>query len=324
MIRLNCEIRIGNYKFTYVNNVVIRKSYDTYTDTAVITMPNKFKDTNDNILEIFNVGDEIEIKLGYYPELITRFKGYLTKKLPGSPAVFECQDEAWKLKKQGLSNYSKLGISLETLISDNYSGTYEVEDVEVGDWQIQKSSTLIDVFEKLKDLYGLFSYFEDETLKVKFKTSIINETINKLSYQYNIIDGNLQYTEGKDVDAVSYYASKQDDGTLLESFAYYDSDNVIKISTTNPGGTLNKFSIPNQTQSNLNTLAAQRLPNLYYTGTSGSITAFGKPIFNIGDKLQLIDEKYTERNGIFAVKSIVDDFGINGYRQIIEPDTELT
>lgn len=324
MIRLNCEITIGNYRFTYVNNVIINKSYDTYTDTAFITMPNKFKDTNDNILEIFQTGDAVEIKLGYYPELITRFKGYLTKKVPGSPAIFECQDEAWKLKKQGLNNYSKTGITLETLIKDNYSGKYEIEDVEIGDWQIQKGSTLIDVFEELKNL-GLFSYFENEILKIKFKTSIINETIKKLSYQYNIIDGeNLKYIEANEIDVVSYGVSKQDDGSLIEAFAYYDENNEAKVQLTNPGGTLNKLSIPNQTQSNLNKLVLRRLPNLYYTGTIGSITTFGKPVFNIGDKLELIDSKYTERNGTFAVRSITDEFGINGYRQTLDIDTKLT
>ena len=99
MIRLNCEIIIGKYRFTYVNQVTINKSYDTFTDTATIVMPNKFKDTNDNLLEIFNEGDAVEIKLGYYPDLTTRFKGYLVKKVPNSPAVFECEDEAYKLKK---------------------------------------------------------------------------------------------------------------------------------------------------------------------------------------------------------------------------------
>jgi len=308
-----------------VNRATINKSYDTFTDTATIVMPNKFKDTNDNMLEIFNEGDAVEIKLGYYPDLITRFKGYLTKKVPGSPAIFQCEDEAWKLKKKGLINYSELGISLNDLIKANYSGTYEVEDVELGDWQIQKGATLIDVFEELKSKYGLFSYFEDEILKIKFKTSIINEITKKLDFQYNIIDGeNLQYIKANEIDVVSYGVSKQDDGTLIEAFAYYDENNAAKVQTTNPGGTLNKLDIPGQSQSNLNKLALRRLPNLYYTGTIGSITIFGKPLFNIGDRAELTDNKYTERNGIFTVKSIIDDFGINGYRQILELDQELT
>lgn len=324
MIRLNCEITIGNYRFTYVNNVTISKSYDTYTDMATITMPNKFKDTNDNILDIFSEGDAVEIKLGYYPELITRFKGYLTKKVPGSPVIFECQDEAWKLKKQSLGNYSKTGITLETLIKDNYSGKYEVEDVEIGDWQIQKGSTLIDIFEEIKDL-GLFSYFEDEILKIKFKTSIINEVTHKLSYQWNVIDGeNLRYIKANEIDVVSYGISKQDDGSLVEAFAYYDEDNNAKVQTTNPGGNLNKLSLPGQTQTNLNKLVLRRLPNLYYTGTIGNITTFGKPAFNIGDRAEIIDQKYTERNGFFAVKSIIDEFGVTGYRQTLQIDTKLT
>ena len=323
MIILNCEIIIGNYKFTYVNQVTINKSYDTFTDTATIILPNKFKDTNDNLLSIFNEGDAVEIKLGYYPDLITRFKGYLVKKVPNSPAIFQCEDEAYKLKKTSLANYSKTGITLDTLISDNYSGTYECEDVNIGDWQIQKGSTLLDVFKELKEL-GLFSYFEDEILKIKWKSSITNDVTKKLDFQYNIIDGeNLQYIQANEIDVVSYVKSPQSDGSLIESFAYYDENNVAKVQATNPGGTLNMFRSPDQTQKQTDNLALKRLPKLYYTGTVGNITIFGKPIFNIGDKAQLIDNKFTERNGVFTVKSIQDDFGVNGYRQTLALDQKL-
>ena len=324
MIKLNCEIIIGNYKFTYVNRVTINKSYDTFTDTALITLPNKFKDENADLLEIFEEGDIVEIKLGYYPELITRFKGYLTKKVPNSPAIFQCEDEAWQLKKQSLANYSELDVTLEELISANYSGEFDVEDVNIGDWQIQKGTTLIDVFEELKKI-GLFSYFEDEILKIKWKSSITNETTNKLDFQWNIIEGNnLRYIKANEIDVVSYGVSKQDDGTLLESFAYYDADNVAVVALTNPGGTLNKYSIPNSTQANLDKIVLRRLPNLYYTGTIGSIQLFGKPVFNIGDKAELTDRKFKERNGTFSTKSITDEFGIDGYRQLVEIDQELT
>lgn len=322
-MRLNCEILIGSYRFKWVNNVTIRKNYETYTDTATITMPNQLREDNKYILDEFNEGDVVEIKLGYYPELVTRFKGYLARKVAGNPAIFECEDESWKLKKQGLAEYSKTNITLDTLIKDNYTGAYEVVDCKIGDWQISEGSTLLQVFDELKN-FGLFAYFEDEVLKVKNKSSIINETVRELSFQRNIIEGSeLKFIKASDVAVISYGESKQDNGTVIKSYAYFDAENNIKQTTVKPAGTLNKLSIPSLTQSELDTLVVRRLPNLYHTGAIGSITTFGTPEFNLGDKVKLTDDRYNDKDGTYSTKGIEINFGINGYRQTIEIDTKL-
>lgn len=322
MMILNSDIIIGKYRFKWVSEVTIRKSYETYTNTATITMPNQLRTKNQYILDEFNEGDEVEIRLGYKPNLTTVFVGYLARKVSGNPAIFECEDESWKLKKVGLAEYSKVGITLDTLLKDNYTGAYECEDAIIGDFQIAEGSTLLQVFDELKN-FGFFSYFENGVLKVKNKSSIINEVTHELSFQKNICEGSeLKFIKADDISVVSYVESKQSDGTVLKSYAYYEG-NVIKNTTSKPVGTLNTFSTPGNNQDTIDKLAVRRLPNLYHTGSIGSITTFGSPIIEIGDKVKITDERFSDKNGTYAVKNIDINFGMNGYRQTLEIDTKL-
>ena len=108
---LICEISIGAYRFNYVTDLRIKESWDTFTNTATIVLPNKFRDKNKTIVaglnNVFKRGDRVEIKVGYFPTLQKRFMGFVSKIKPDSPLEIECEDRMWLLKQKNISSKIK-------------------------------------------------------------------------------------------------------------------------------------------------------------------------------------------------------------------------
>lgn len=319
MLRLNSEIIIGNLKFTFVTNVQINKSWETLTDTATIILPNNIRLKNQQIKDVIKINDSVTIKLGYFPNLVTRFTGYVSSIIPESPLKIRCEDESFKLKQQFLESYSKKPVTLETLIKDNYIGEVNVADADLGGFSIAKGSTLIQVLQELRTTYKLYSWFRDGVLNVGLPFDGTG-TIKKFGFQRNIIDGsNLIYTSDSDLQTVAYGISIQSNGSKIELYTYYENGQ-IKTSTTNPGGNLNTMKIPGLSALKLTELLERWLPNLHYTGYKGSFTTFGEPIVDHGDIAEITDLKYLEKNGKYLIKAVSINFGVDGYRQEITLD----
>lgn len=322
MIRLNSEITIGNLRFTFVTNLQINKSWETLTDTAIIELPNKITRKNQQIKDIIKVNDQVTIKLGYHPNLVTRFTGYVSKIVPESPLKVMCEDEAFKLKQEFLESYSKKPVTLETLIKDNYSGEIKVSDCDLGGFSIEKGSTMIQVLQELQTTYKLYSYFRNGILNVGLPYDGTGVT-KQFKFQRNIIDGsNLQLTDESELQTVAYGISTLSDGSKIELYTYYENGQ-IKTSEKNPGGNLNTMKIPGLSKAKLTTLLERWLPNLHYTGFQGSFETFGEPIVDHGDFAEISDLKFPEKDGKYLIKSIVISFGINGYRQNITLDRKI-
>jgi len=319
MLRLNSEITIGILKFTFVANCQINSSWETLTDTAIISLPNNIKSKNVQIKDIIKVNDEVTIKLGYFPNLVTRFTGYVSKLVPESPLKVMCEDESFKLKQSYLESYSKKRVSLNTLITDNYSGEVNVSDADLGGFSIEKGSTLIQVLQELRTTYKLRSWFRDGVLNVGVPYTGEGST-HKFGFQRNIIDGsNLIATNDSDLKTVAYGVIAQKDGSKIELYTFYENGQ-IKTSTTNPGGNLNTMKIPGINRTKLTSLLERWLPNLHYSGYQGSFVTFGEPVIKHGDIAEIEDLKFPEKNGKYLAKGVQIDFGLNGYRQTVELD----
>jgi len=322
MLRLNSEITIGNLKFTFVTNCEINSSWESLTDTAVISLPNNIRSRNIQIKDIIKVNDPVIIKLGYYPNLVTRFTGYVSKLIPDSPLKVMCEDEAFKLKQQFLESYAKKRVSLKTLIEDNYKGVINVADADLGGFSISKGSTMMQVLQELLSTYKLNSWFRDGVLNTGLPYDG-NGVTKSFKFQKNIIDGSdLAIIDEAELKNIAYGVSQRSDGTKIELYTFYENGK-IKTSETNPSGNLNTMSIPGLTKEKLTTLLERWLPNLYYTGYKGSFTTFGEPVVNHGDFAQIEDLKFPEKNGKYLIKSVNVSFGLNGYRQNIELDSKV-
>jgi hypothetical protein len=315
MFRLNSEITIGNLKFNFVTNLQIKKSWETLTDTAMIELPNKLYLKNTQIKDIIKVNDPVTIKIGYFPDLITRFTGYVSKVVPDSPLKIMCEDEAFKLKQISIKSYSKNNVTLQQLITDNYSGEVNIVDANLGAFRIS-NATLIQVLQEIRNKYKLYSWFRDGVLYsgVPF---IEPGDVKKFHFQRNVISHNLEWQDEEDLKTIAHGVSKQSDGKTLELYVYY-KDGVITTTETKPFGNLNTMKIPNVSRTRLEELLKRWLPNLTYTGYKGSFECFGLPIVNHGDVARLKDLKFPERDGDYLIRSVTIDFGQKGYRQNVE------
>src|SRR3990167_4649103 len=167
MKRLATEITVGKYRFTYVNLMEINSSWDTFTDTATIILPNKFRQKNKTIVvgadNVFKRGDVVTIKIGYFPNLFTRFQGYVSRIKPDSPLILECEDEMWKLKQVNLKSkqFDAAGTTIKDVVSyaaASFTGEIEYDDptAKIGAFHIDNKGFVnaVTVFEVLKDQFG--------------------------------------------------------------------------------------------------------------------------------------------------------------------------
>lgn len=326
MRRLYSHITIGDFVFKFVTNVSIALSRETFTDTAVIELPNRIKDKQTGnrryITDYIKVNDPVTIKLGYYPNLYTRFTGYVSGVTPDSPMRIKCEDESFKLKQKTVGPYSASDTTLSALLSDLYDGVTDITDATIGDIRIDQYATLVNVFDDLKRRFGIRSYFVDGVLTV-FKEPKDSGTDRALSFQENIISHSLEFQDSEALNVISHGVSEQSDGTKIERYAFYDSTGSVKVQSLKPAGTLNTFKWPDITEAALDEIITRRLPNLYYSGIKGNLTTFGYEPIEHGDNVVLSDNEYEEREGTYKVKAVNIDFGQSGYRQTVELDAKV-
>lgn len=320
MLRLYSKITIGDLVFDYVTDIRILSSWDTLTDTAEITLPTNITNKdNAYIKDIIKVQDAVKIELGYYPNLTTRFIGYVSKVIPESPLKVMCEDESFKLKLQNIDKYSAKNVTLEKLITDNYSGTVSIVDANLGNFRIDRVS-MIKVLQEIKNKYKIYSWFRDGILYSGLAYNPEAGESYNFSFQKNIIEGSeLVKLDESELNTVAHGISTQKDGTKIEVYSYYENGEIV-TSTGNPGGDVNTLSIPNKTKAQLTELTERWLPNLYYSGFKGRFETFGEPAVNHGDVAVIEDLKFPEKNGNYVIKSVMIEFGQGGYRQIIELD----
>lgn len=188
------------YEFTYVKNVEINSSYKSLTDTATIVMPKKvytdtkgfdqslFKNANGEektIHDFFKIENYIEIFLGYDGDYKPAFRGYITGVQSDVTATISCEDAMYAFKKVKAVKDDDVQNSKDTLNAVATNPTTNVDsfnpktffekrmkelkfpfkinalDEELGNIMINRSHSLAQVFEMLKDK-GIFTYFKTE------------------------------------------------------------------------------------------------------------------------------------------------------------------
>ena len=310
-----------NFDISLVSEVIIKTSRESYTDTAIIRFPNKLRSSS-SALDKINIGDKVEIYLGYYPRLIKEFTGYINFYNPDSPLEIQLEDQSFLLKRIALPATILQGTTVKALIEQFYSGPTQILDAEIGDIRIAENATLVKVLDLLKSKYGIISYFQDGILYVNADLTIDNtERVYLVHEQKNTPAGasNLQFQKNNDIPIVSHGVSIQRDGTTIELFATY-VDNVlnsdIRVTDIKPIGTLNTIKVPDLSRDALEGLIRRRLPRLFYTGVTGEVVTFGYPSMRHGDTIHYVDDRTPQRNGYYRLIAVTKEFTISrGYKQ---------
>lgn len=316
MKRLTSIIEIGDLKFNYVNKVEVNTSYETYTDTAIIKIPNNIKYEGKSIVigsnsTIFKLGDKVSISLGYDFNYQVVFEGYLAKVNTSNTIELHCEDAMYLFKRATYSKSFK-SVNLSDLIDfmlADISSEIKLNitiDVELGKFYID-SATGTQVFEELKDTYGINSFVRDGELFVGLSYSgDVDYAVEKeFVFQNQIISDSL------------VYKSEEERKVKLKATSINDKNEKIEYTMGDSAGETVEIFAYDLTEDDLKTFAEASIVKNRFSGFEGSFITFGNPLVRHGDKVKLIDLKYPERNGTYIVKSVKTTFGLNGFRQEI-------
>ena len=108
MKAISVYIQLNNITLQFCESFLVESSWDTFTDTAQIVVPNViFKSETNNATvgldTLLQKGDPVEIRAGYNKapdQLETIFKGFISKVKTGTLIVIGCEDSMYALKQK--------------------------------------------------------------------------------------------------------------------------------------------------------------------------------------------------------------------------------
>jgi hypothetical protein len=323
MLQLKSKITINNnIVFDFVNEVDIFSSWQNLTDKCKITVPRKLSFNGKPIViglnSIFQRGQPIKVELGYDDDIKTAFTGYLSKIDPRLPLVFECEDEMYQLKKNNLPNLSYASVNLSTLLKDIIPSTVTYKatlEQNLGKLRISSNATTAQILDYLRTNCGIYSFFRDRVLYIGLPYVPALRKNFTFTMEKNVIHNEMEYMRKEDVQIKVRGVSI--DGENKKHEYYYPSQ-------TSPGQQIDMHY--NNLDSASLQLQTQRFYNSFkFEGWSGNFTTFGAPYVNHGDGVQFKSSVLPEYDlGIYLVKSVHRNFGMNGYKQKIEPSQRIS
>jgi hypothetical protein len=277
-----------------------------------------------------------------------QFSGYINKISARVPVEIECEDEMWKLKQIQAPNklFSGSTYTVKSMITEMLKDhpEYTVTDggfaTSIGDFRVQNES-VAQVLERLRNEGAIYSYFRNKELRVTaivYDPQVIQDNQHVFEFEENIISDSLEYTRKDDLNiAIKAYTQG------IESVTGSNADGTNKkkrkrievlVGKVEKNGVVSFGEIANdksffgdvikrpffqaKTKQDLIKQAAATLPKYYYTGFRGNFTTFGKPTMSHGHAVILRSKKIKERQGVFAVKSVITEYGMRGFRQRIQ------
>lgn len=353
-LRLNTKITFyktngAEISFPFVNDCETDESYEHLTDTFKMTLPTKLEHKGRNLFgldnPIFEIGDRVKVELGYFPNLITVFEGWLTNVSAKIPMVITCEDDMWLLKNSVVTFPSKENqkfittskkkgkplahpryvgpaITLKKLLSECFAqGASDLDftcpDVNLGLFRVSNAS-IAKVLEELRNKYGLYSYFRGGKLYCGLPSNAADTITKKFVFNKNqenaiIDDSSLEFQQAKDI-SIKIVAKLMGANNTWEEVTVGDTD-----------GAQRSFFLywdpaSREPKPSLKDFANLKLNEVKYTGYHGSFETFGgdKNYVRHGDIAELESDKFPERNGKYLIKSVRRTHGVNGSRQNIE------
>lgn len=311
MLVLSSEIHIGKYVFNQIVEIEVNSSYETLTDTCVVTIPRKLSFQGKSLIvkenSIFTRGDRVVVKCGYwYNNKTTIFEGFLVRVESGMPTRLHCEDIAWKLKQTQAFNLSYSKLEIGTLLKDIVPTG--IEYITPGKIELGKASfkkvTAAQILSYLQDKFSIQSWCRNGKLYVGLNYFKDLQREHSFSFQRNIISDNLEYVRAEDIKIA------------IKAVSILPDNSKIEISAGDNEGTERTLHFYNVTDRVLLQERANiALANFKFDGFNGSFTTFGMPVVAHGDIVSLSDNLYPEKDGRYIVKSVRTTFGQGGYRQ---------
>lgn len=285
-------------------SIEINSSWKNLTDTAKVELQLKWKlpdNTIANIFDLIQSDDAIEIQCGYNDELQTKFKGYVRSVSPKSPVTLECEDEMYKLKSKP-ANFIYSSVRLPALLNAMLPNVkIDALDVEMGGFKA-KSTTVSKVLHKIKEMYGLVAYFQDDTLHVGRVYARENLATHPINLYYDALDDNLTFLTDKErkvkIKAISNRPGKDN---IEVEVGDEEGDEI----------TQNFYNIDSEAE--LKKLANAAIAKFKVTGYQGDFTTYAVKNIRHSERVAISHTLYRERNGTYYVESVTERFDSGGW-----------
>lgn len=331
MKRIDTEISINGVVFSGANSIEVVSSWEDMTDTCTILIPNKFKRNNKSITVgdngFFKRGDEVTVKMGYFPNLETRFEGFIRRITPDNLITIECEDLMFKLKQENVNKTFRAG-KLKTLIEGITSQKSNVVDADLGAVRVPNKSAAQVLATVIKETYKLQSYIRNKVLRVGLayypdEGKTVELHIDGI--KGNIAENNLEFIDSNELKITVFGKSKQLDGNYIFRYAFYDNNGILITTSDDPRtGEYDNINIPLQTTEQLDNIIQNHLKKRLSAGINGTVTAFLDPIVSHGDVVDLKSKKFPEKEGKYLVKRVTTSMTVSGGgRQEIELDIKV-
>jgi len=300
----------SSFKFKTVNSFKVDGDWRNLTGTAEIVLAKRlFFDEKGKVFELIKAGDPIVLRGGYNGEYYDEFKGFVAEILDDMPVVLKCEDNMYLLKRTPV-NKSYSSVKLENLLKDICPGQFSINamDVELGSLLL-RNTTVTEVLQMLKDDYGIYSYFDGDTL-VSGKVFTDNTQVVKYSFdegRKNIISNNLKY-HTKDMIKIK-----------VTMTSHNKNGKKITVTVGDKDGQEQRLVCTNiENKAALEALAKKELDRLKYDGYQGSFEAFAKPFVKHGYTASLINREFPERAGDYYVDAVSTSLTDQGkYHRIV-------
>jgi hypothetical protein len=291
-------------KFISCNSFRVESSWQTLTDTCEFIISQKlFFKQETRIFEKIKTGDPFYLEAGYNGNYEKEFTGYVSEILDDLPVVFKGEDNMYKLKRTRV-NKSYKSVKLSKLLRDIVPSQFNVDtaDIQLGDF-LFKNYTVAQVLTELKDNYGIYSYFVDNTLysgriyQDNPRTEVVRYDFGKK----NFIENDLKYRH------------KNDFQLKVTMRSHLKNGKVLKETVGDPEGQEQKLVCSNITdRDQIKKLAQKELERLQYDGYRGTITGFGIPMVRHGYTVIITNPNNPNKNGNFYVDSVTTTFNDKG------------
>jgi hypothetical protein len=305
-------VKIGDYRLKVIDNINIKKSVETLSDTAIIVIPGTSMNKALEIENLIKEGDAIEISLGYGNDNKIEFKGFLNSiSNVGANITIECEDSLYLFRK-ALKNTSLKNIKVVDLLKHIISEidpSFSVDcnyDFKYDKFVIQDAEG-IDVLKKVQEETKANIYFVDKVLHVHPQYSkITNSESVVFDFAVNIEKSDLKY---KTADKRKYQ---------VEVEGVSPNGKRIKTLIGKTGGEKRCIKVFGVTdEAALKKRGEQELQSVVYTGYEGNFTGWLIPYCEPAFKVKVQDRDYPNKNGIYYVIATETKFSKSGGERIV-------
>lgn len=310
MYVMNWNISIGRYRLRTIESVKICRSVETLSDTAEIVLPATVFNTAVEIEEKLNVGDVVQIRLGYDDSLETEFKGYLKGvKTDGGSLTLECEDELY-LWDVPVSDEEFSGIRLSDLlkrISAQVNKEYLIDCGFEFSYETFRTfrATGRDVLKKVQEETKANVYFKDKTLYIKPQYADGAMATVFFDFARNIESADLKYKKASDKKVeVKVTMTLPDGRQVSDTFGQSGGKTVQIMAAAIDRSSMKKI--------------AENEYNLWcYDGYEGGFTGWLAPYVEPGDAVRLHDGEYEYKSGRYYVVATEVSFSRNGGKRTV-------